>query len=133
MICSMEASAFSADLSEWDTSQVTNMGAMFGYTERVISGLSRWNVSQVRDMTIMFAGSLFNDDISMWNVANVENIHGMFALSTLFNQDLCAWGQLLRPNTTVDSAFQKTGCPSESDPDLGAVPPGPFCFVCTNE
>jgi hypothetical protein len=54
-----------------------------------------------------------------------------------FRQDLCSWGPALahRADSTfidITLMFAGTDCPSEASPVLGAVPPGPFCFSCTN-
>ena len=51
------------DISSWDTSNVTNMRAMFK-NANVSSTLNEWNTSQVIDMYEMFGGNTsFNQDI----------------------------------------------------------------------
>ena len=41
--------------------------------------ISQWNVSNVTDMGLMFYGCLsFNNDISNWNVSNVKYTNGIF-------------------------------------------------------
>jgi hypothetical protein len=48
-----------------------------------------------------------------------------------FDQNLCAWGNLLDITTTVtENAFIDTNCPSQADPVFGATANGPFCFIC---
>ncbi|NBI33442.1 BspA family leucine-rich repeat surface protein, partial [Enterorhabdus sp. P55] len=46
------------DLSQWNTSKVTNMGYMFTDSKLTSVGdLSHWNISNVNDMMYMFEGS----------------------------------------------------------------------------
>ena len=42
------------DISNWDTSSVTNMNHMFHYAESFNQPLNKWNVSNVVDMGYMF-------------------------------------------------------------------------------
>ena len=42
------------DISNWDTSSVTNMNHMFHYAESFNQPLNKWNVSNVKDMSYMF-------------------------------------------------------------------------------
>ena len=45
--------------------------------------ISEWDVSNVKDMGGMFYSSLFNRDISEWDVSNVKNMWHMFLGSPL--------------------------------------------------
>jgi len=49
--------------------------------------ISNWDTSEVTDMSLLFLKkSSFNDDISPWNVSNVTNMRSMFlALPLLTN------------------------------------------------
>lgn len=82
-------SEFCGDISKWNTSNVTNMSAIFHHSA-FNSNISNWNVRNVKDMTYMFAESSFNGDISSWNVSNVKSMQGMFALSQ-FSGDISKW------------------------------------------
>ncbi len=53
-----------SQISQWDTSNVTNMKELF---------------KNIKD---------FNEDISNWNVSNVTDMTGMFYGATTFNQPL---------------------------------------------
>ncbi len=48
------ATSFNIDLSKWDVSDVTTMGAMFYGTTSFDSDISKWDVSSVTDMQHMF-------------------------------------------------------------------------------
>ena len=80
---------FNGDLSKWDVSNVTNMDSMFEFS--LFNGdISNWDVSNVTDMSYMFMESQFNGDISKWNVSNVEEMTYMFYKSQ-FNGDISKW------------------------------------------
>ena len=71
------------DISDWNVSNVENMGVMFQGCEQLksIGDISNWNVSKVKDMNAMFyichnLTSIGN--LSNWNVSNVEDIGYMF-------------------------------------------------------
>ena len=80
------------DLTNLDTSQVTNMSAMFYMTGSNSStltfiGLDTWDTSNVTNMEGMFKNvgqystSWTMTDISNWDVSNVETMEQMFAYS----------------------------------------------------
>jgi surface protein len=60
-------SAFNADISAWDTSQVTDMGYMF------------------------YGAAVFNQPIGTWSTSKVTNMQRMFTLAGVFNQDIGSW------------------------------------------
>ena len=70
------------DLSNFDTSKVTDMKSMF-YCMRILTtlDLSNFNTSKVTDMSTMFAGmvNLTTVNISNFDTRNVKNMNGMFA------------------------------------------------------
>ena len=84
-----EIRSFTGNVSEWDVSNVTNMGNMFGSTN-FNGNLSKWDVSNVTDMDSMFEFSLFNGDISNWDVSNVTDMSYMF-MESQFNGDISKW------------------------------------------
>ena len=84
-----EIRSFTGNVSEWNVSNVTNMGNMFGSTN-FNGNLSKWDVSNVTDMDSMFEFSLFNGDISNWNVSNVTDMSYMF-MESQFNGDISKW------------------------------------------
>ena len=74
------SSNFNPDISDWDTSKVTNMYAMF----RSCASLEKapnLDTSNVINMTYMFTNctSLTKGDISNWDVSKVEHKSSVFA------------------------------------------------------
>ena len=66
---------------EWDTSNVTNMYAMFFNCHKLTSlNVSNFNTSEVTDMFAMFyqCNNLTSLDVSNWNTSNVTNMSNMF-------------------------------------------------------
>ena len=86
----VQNSFFNANISEWDTSNVTNMMYMFANANRFNCDISRWNTSNVTNMSCMFKDSAFNQDISKWDVSKVTHMAEMFARCP-FNQPLNDW------------------------------------------
>ena len=69
------------DVSEFNTTNVTNMYQMFSYCSSLTSlDLSSFNTSNVTNMQSMFSGcsSLTNLDLSSFNTSNVKNMTSMF-------------------------------------------------------
>ena len=85
------------DLSEIDTSKVTNMEYLFYGCESLISlpDISKWNTSNVTDMSFMFyCTSLASiPDISKWNTSKVKDMSGFFieCKSLLSLPDISKW------------------------------------------
>ena len=87
-----EGSQFNGDISTWNTGNVTNMFRVFGYNPQFNQDISVWNVSNVTNMHIMFQfASSFNQDISSWDVSSVTDMRAMFIAAGEFNQDLSGW------------------------------------------
>jgi len=66
------------DLSGLDTRNVRYMYDMFGATSFVNLNLSNWDVSNVVDMGSMFSAGIRNIDFSGWNINNSTSMHFMF-------------------------------------------------------
>ena len=67
----------SIDVSNWNVSNVYDMGYMFYGCESLKSiDVSNWNVRNVKNMRCMFCDCklLNNIDVSKWNVGNVVNM-----------------------------------------------------------
>lgn len=85
----------SVDVSKWDTSKVTNMEGMFVDCNLLASvDVNKWNTSKVTDMASMFSicGTLRSIDVSKWNTSNVTDISGMFfGCGSLHSVDITGW------------------------------------------
>ena len=85
----------SVDVSKWNTSKVTNMEGMFVDCNLLASvDVSKWNTSKVTDMASMFSGcgTLQSIDVSKWNTSNVTDISGMFfGCGSLHSVDITGW------------------------------------------
>ena len=84
-------SNFNEDLSGWNVSNVTDMSNMFYNAGAFNQDIGSWDVSNVLDMGGMFRVTSFNQDISNWNVGNVQNMTYMFSNAVFFNQDIGSW------------------------------------------
>ena len=84
-----------ANVSNWNTSNVTDMGDMFGGAAAFNQNLYSWNTSNVTDMGGMFAGATsFSSNVTTWNTANVVNMSYMFANATSFNENIGSWSTI---------------------------------------
>lgn len=76
-----------------DTSHVTNMNCMFAGQEKLKTpDVSNWNTSNVTDMYGMFyEAKIVNPDVSKWDTSNVTNMAAMFGRATKANPDISNW------------------------------------------
>ena len=122
---------FNDDISAWNISKVTNMYQMFFQANNFDQPLSEWDVSTVIQMRQMFfAATVFNQDLSKWDVVNVNDMYAMFEEATSLNQDFCSWGDKLPYGVDVGNMFLDSSCPTYSNPVLTNDPAGPFCHAC---
>ena len=83
--------SFSANLSGWNVSSVTDTGRVFQGSS-FNGDISGWDVSRVQGMRSMFSGaSSFNQPLDTWNVSSATNMAFMFYDAYRFNQDLGSW------------------------------------------
>ncbi len=61
---------FNQDISNWNTSNITNMSQMFLNSKSFNQPIGVWDVSSVRNMKFMVASALaFNQNCSAWNLS----------------------------------------------------------------
>jgi len=83
---------FNGDISDWDTSSVTNMESMLSYNSSFNQDISRWNTSSVTATNDMFRNNpSFNQNISGWNVSSITSMERMFRDASAFNQNITGW------------------------------------------
>lgn len=128
-----EAYEFNHPIGLWDTSSVTNMQEMFDSAYAFAQDINGWNVSNVENIGFMFwEATAFNQPLNQWNVREVSSMVETFNGAELFNQDLCEWGpRFTKRFVSVGRAFADTNCSDPEDPNMTAVPRGPFCYPCT--
>lgn len=88
---------------------VKSLSRTFAQCKKLTADLKDWDVSNVEDFTAMFSSCiLFNSDLSTWNVAKVKSMTNMFSGAAKFNQDLSAWKDKLAACTKMNRMFY--GC-----------------------
>ena len=91
----LNASAnYDEDLSDMDTSAITNMESVFAstpFTNKGSPGISGWDVSNVTTMQSMFANTPFNQPIGTWDTSSVQRMDAMFSRASAFDQDIGNW------------------------------------------
>ena len=94
----------SLDVSKWDTSKVTNMEGMFFDCNLLASvDVSKWNTSKVTDMASMFSGcgALQSIDVSKWNTNNVTDMSSIFfGCRSLTSLNISNWDTSKATNMT---------------------------------
>jgi surface protein len=79
-------------ISNWDTSEVTDMSSLFSNKDNFNEPIGNWDVSQVTNMDSIFnRATSFNQDISAWDMSNVRYMEDMFRYASSFNQDTSSW------------------------------------------
>lgn len=100
-------SMFNQNISNWDVSNGTNFSYMFYEAESFNQPLNKWNVSNSTNFKSMFySAKSFNQDISNWDVSNCCNFSFMFSNANVFCQPLDNWS--ISKNAKVDSSFTLT-------------------------
>ena len=93
---------FNDDITNWDTSNVTEMKEVFSGWPTFNQDISNWDTSKVESMHGMFktskkvgnyysGPSSFNGPIGNWDVSNVVDMSEMFLGATSFNQPIGIW------------------------------------------
>ena len=90
---------FNQPIGNWNTSAVTNMSYMFESAYAFNQPIGNWNTSSVTNMRYMFAGAYeFNQPIGNWNTSAVTDMQYMFSTAFVFNQPIGNWNTRLVTN-----------------------------------
>jgi len=104
------------DVSNWDTSRVTDMTGVFMMCERFNAEIGKWDVSKVTTMEDMFNGAHdFNRSIGKWDVSKVKMFDGTFRNAHDFHQELDTWDT----SSAENMDFMFYGC-HDFDAHLGS-------------
>ena len=87
------AGNFNGDISNWNTSKVTDMNYMFAMDAQATKhqfdqNIGSWDVGEVTNMSNMFNNSIFNQDIGNWDTSKVTSMSFMLSGNANFNQDI---------------------------------------------
>ena len=89
------ATSFTGDgVSNWNTSSVTSLVMTFYDTHSFTGdGVSNWDTSSVTSFKYTFRGSnvFMGDGVSNWNTSRVTNMYGTFYEAPSFNGNISAW------------------------------------------
>lgn len=85
------ADNFNKDIGSWNTGNVTDMSNMFQDAISFNKPIGSWNTSSTTDMSNMFNTTVFNQDIGSWDTSNVKSMDGMFYVAIYFDQDIGNW------------------------------------------
>ena len=96
------------DVSAWDTSNVTDMAAMFNSIAATSLDVSGWDTSRVSTMNRMFqyANNLTTLDVSNWDTGNVTDMEAIFHDTAITTLDVSGWNT--SQVTTMNRMFQRT-------------------------
>ncbi|MEI7133128.1 BspA family leucine-rich repeat surface protein, partial [Mycoplasmopsis bovis] len=96
------ATHFNQNISNWNTSNVTDMTSMFWGATNFNQDLNSWNVEKVTSMQNMFSETKkFNSDLDKWQPKSIKSVFGMFA-NSMFNKSLKSWESHL-PNKILNA------------------------------
>ena len=76
------------DITQWDTSSVTDMRSMFSNTTFFNQDINQWDTSSVTDMAYMFNGTNFRTYIGDWDTSSVTDMRSMFQHASNFNENI---------------------------------------------
>lgn len=99
------------DISNWDTSNVTDMRYIFGSIKRTSINVPNWNTSKVTNMYMAFCSmSIETIDISNWDTSNVTDMRYMFGYNAVDAIDPTKVTSTQTPLTTIKGIIDMKSC-----------------------
>ena len=83
--------AGSDSIKNWNTSNVTNMNAMFSGQALFNQPIDTWDTSNVTLMSYMLQCLSFNQPLNSWDTKKVTTMSRMLQIATTFNQPINNW------------------------------------------
>ena len=83
--------AGSDSIKNWNTSNVTNMTAMFSGQALFNQPIDTWDTTEVTNMSYMLQCLSFNQPLNSWNTKKVTTMTRMLQGATTFNQPINNW------------------------------------------
>ena len=78
--------------------------------EAIFGNISNWDTSKITDMSYLFDGATyFNDDISNWDTSSVTNMTGMFEDASAFNQNINTIGSKWDTSNVTNMSYMFNG------------------------
>ena len=135
--CFQNSLNFNSNISNWNTSTVTDMSDMFNNAQVFNQNISDWDTGSVIDMSNMFRdANLFNNgdtgnnglNALTWNTGNVVNMFGMFFNAHSFNQNISS----LDISSVTDMSVMFSGANLFNNGDTGNNGLKPLNWTNTN-
>lgn len=123
------ATQFNQNIGSWNTAKVTNMNWMFAEAYQFNQNIGGWDTGNVTDMSVMFYyASVFNSNIGGWNTSKVTTMGEMFRNAAAFNQDIGSWSVCNVADMGFMFAFASTFNQNLGTWKVPLLPSGPFGF-----
>ena len=95
------STSFNQDISSWDMSSATDIGAMFAFCPSFNQDISGWNVSNVTSFSTLFRqATSFNQNLDSWDVSSGNLFISTFQGSNVTLSTLSSWDMSSATNVT---------------------------------
>ena len=99
------STSFNQDISSWDMSSATDIGAMFAFCPSFNQDISGWNVSNVTSFSTLFRqATSFNQNLDSWDVSSGNLFISTFQGSNVTLSTLSSWD--MTSATNVSKMYQ---------------------------
>jgi len=101
----------------------------------VFGRIEDWQVGRLTDFSLVFSSdrqplaAAFNANVSAWDIRNAVTLYAMFHGASSFSQNMCAWGDIVRPTANLTNVFAETFCESTQDPQFARAESGIYLLL----